>query len=123
MSMLKYMSVLSAASLLSGCISNANINDLDTEGLAKLSALEVYEGAIAQPYESLGVVKGLSCKRTRFDPEPTHQEALDGIKLNAAQMEADAIINLNCQARSTIDWSQNCTATVLCVGEAIQVTQ
>ena len=69
----------------------------------------------------MGTVKGLSCHRNQYQvANTTDAEALQGIRINAAKLGADAVINTFCQTNSTIDWRNNCWASITCVGEAIR---
>lgn len=46
---------------------------------------------------------------------------MEGVKINAVLMDADAVINTACQ-NNGVDWGNNCWSSIVCVGEAIKFT-
>jgi hypothetical protein len=50
----------------------------------------------------------------------SYDEALQGVKLRAAMLNADAVVNTFCQKNSDTDWINNCWAAVKCIGDAIK---
>lgn len=123
---MKKILVLSCAFYLSGCAANPDIGSLNSEQRANLATLEVYKAAPpAGKYEILGTVKGLSCHRNTYKPIQmlSEDEAIQGIKMNAAKLRADAVINTFCQHNSGTDLVNNCWASVVCAGDAIRYTK
>jgi uncharacterized protein YbjQ (UPF0145 family) len=108
-----------------GCSSNPGIDSLSPEQRGKIASLSVYQDAPSSPhYEVIGTVKGLSChQNARRDQVLTQEEAFQGLKINAAKLKADAVINTFCQRNSGTDWSNNCWASFVCVGDAIRYTK
>ena len=79
------------------------------------------DGTPDRGFEVLGTVTGLSCNRNKQQvPDVSDQEAGEGLKLRAAQMGADAVINTFCQKSSDTDWRNNCWSSVKCVGDAVR---
>lgn len=111
---------------LSACATNPDIGSLSSEQRATLANLQVYKGAPpSKNYETLGVVKGLSCHRNAYKPVQmlSEDEAMQGIQMNAAKIGADAVINTFCQHNSGTDLVNNCWASVVCAGDAIRYTK
>lgn len=108
---------------LAGCAANPDIGSLSSAQRANLANLKVYQGLPAsEKYEIIGTVKGLSCHRNAYKPLQilTEDEAMQGIKINAAKLGADAVINTFCQHNSGTDLVNNCWASVVCAGDAVQ---
>jgi uncharacterized protein YbjQ (UPF0145 family) len=102
-------------------MSSPRIEDMSPQQRARTAAVQIYSGATARPYEVIGPVTGLSCNRNKFQAQDVSDaEALQGIKINAAQMGADAVINTVCQKNSDTDWRNNCWASVKCIGDAVR---
>lgn len=83
--------------------------------------MEVVHGSITRSHTILGAVKGLSCHRNAYQrQQQTEAEAIEGVKLRAASLDADAVINLVCQTNSGTDWVNNCWSSIVCVGDAVR---
>ncbi len=104
-----------------GCASNPSISSLSPEQRARLNTIQIIKGGVDRPYKILGTVKGLSCQRTVNSTQLiTEDEAIDGIRLEAALLGADAVINTVCQINSGTDWGNNCWSSIVCIGDAIK---
>lgn len=106
----------------SGCMSNPRIDDLSGAERAKAANMPVHSD---NPYPNAKVLKtvsGLSCNRNNYQRQDvSHSEALEGIKIQAAMVNADAVVNNFCQKNSDTDWGNNCWAFVKCVGDAVKI--
>jgi uncharacterized protein YbjQ (UPF0145 family) len=80
-------------------------------------------GSIARDsYQILGAVEGIACKRNLYaSGSPSLDEAKQGVRIRAAQLGADAVINMICEDKREVDWGRNCWQTVVCVGDAIDL--
>jgi len=88
---------------------------------AKIAGIQISKTDLNNPYEKIGPVSGLSCNRNSGQRQDVSEdEALQGIKLNAVKMGADAVINTFCQKNSDTDWGNNCWASVKCIGDAVR---
>ena len=109
--------------LTSGCASNPSINSLSAEQRARLTSIQVLKGGVDKPYKVLGNAKGLSCHRNAYQKQMlTEDEAIEGVRLEAALLGADAVINTACQVNSGTDWVNNCWSSIKCVGDAVKYT-
>jgi uncharacterized protein YbjQ (UPF0145 family) len=110
--------------LLEGCASNPEISSLTSEQRSRLLNIEITNENMLKEYTNLGQVKGLSCHRNaHISQQLTSDEAIQGLKIRAAQLGADAVINMVCQKNSGTDWVNNCWASIVCVGDAIKLKQ
>jgi hypothetical protein len=115
------LAMATVLTLLTGCMSNPRIEDLSPQERAKLGSIAVLDGTPNREYELVGSVTGLSCNRNKYQAQDvSDREALEGVKLKAAQMNADAVINTFCQKSSDTDWRNNCWASVKCIGDAVR---
>lgn len=104
-----------------GCATNPRIEDLRPHQRSRVEKIDIYTGTVDRAHMVLGTVSGLSCNRNKYQAQDvSDREALEGIKMKAALMEADAVINTLCQKNSDTDWRNNCWASVKCIGEAIR---
>lgn len=119
--MIKIFLVISLVIFTSGCASNQRIENLTGEQRAKAASMKVYEAAPDKQYELLGAVSGLSCNRNKYQAQAiSDHEGLEGVKIQAALLGADAVINTFCQTNSDTDWRNNCWASVKCIGDAVK---
>lgn len=109
------------SSLLVACASNPRVEDLTPQQRAKISSIQIFQTAPNKQYVVLGTVTGLSCNRNKYQAQDVSDaEAIQGIKINAVLLGADAVINTFCQKNSDTDWINNCWASVKCIGEAVK---
>jgi uncharacterized protein YbjQ (UPF0145 family) len=64
----------------------------------------------------------LTCKRNLYaSGAPSVEEARQGVKIRAAQLSANAVINMLCEHNQKVDWIRNCWQSIVCVGDAILI--
>ena len=91
---------------------------------SKIAQIQVFQTDIQQPYIVVGQVNGLSCNRNKCQAQgKTYDGAMQGIKIRAVLLEADAVINVFCQKNSDTDRVNNCWALIKCIGDAIKYKQ
>ena len=104
-----------------GCAINPDVGSLSSDQRARVASMEVVRGPTTRSHTILGAVKGLSCHRNAYQRQQlTEAEAIEGVKLRAASLDADAVVNLVCQANSGADWVNNCWSSIVCVGDAVR---
>jgi uncharacterized protein YbjQ (UPF0145 family) len=102
-----------------GCASK--FEALSGEQRARLSGMEVYKNSeLNIGYELIGKVTGVSCHRNKyFEDSVSVDDAVGKMKIEAAALNADAVINAVCQSKG-VDWVHNCWSSVVCVGDAVR---
>lgn len=116
------MLIFGALSLfITACVTNPKIESLNPSELEVLSRLQILEGEISEPYDIISKVKGISC-HTTADQRRNYStdDAIEGIKMKAAQLHADAVINIVCERDGATDWMNECWSSMVCVGTAIK---
>ncbi|MCG8094895.1 MAG: hypothetical protein JAZ17_14950 [Candidatus Thiodiazotropha endolucinida] len=109
---------------LQACQTNPSINSLTSEQRAQVVNMDLYKSDVSKPREVLGPVKGLSCQRNAYARHiVSEEEAIEGVKIRAAQLNADAVINILCQKNTSTDWENNCWSSVVCIGDAIKYSK
>jgi hypothetical protein len=118
-----YVSLFSISLIvgLLSCASNPRVEDLSSEQRAKYAQIEILETQPSRPFKILGTVKGISCHRNAYQKHGlSSDEAINGVRLQAAEYKADAVINMVCQENKEADWGNNCWSSFVCVGDAIK---
>jgi hypothetical protein len=104
-----------------GCVMNPRIEDLSSQQRAKAASIPVQQGGTERSHQVVGTVSGLSCNRNKYQAQDVSDaEAMQGVKVEAALLDADAVINTICQKNSDTDWRNNCWASVKCIGDAVR---
>jgi len=117
----KCVTFLTVCFALYGCATNPDIGSLSPSQRSKLSQMEILRGPTSRSHEILDTAKGLSCHRNAYQTQLlTEDEAIQGVKLRAALLNADAVINTYCQRNSGADWVNNCWASIVCAGDAVR---
>ena len=115
---------MTALAVSTGCATNPDVGNLSSDQRARIASMELLRGPTTRPHAILGAVKGLSCHRNAYQRQQlTEAEALEGVKLRAASLDADAVINLVCQVNSGADWVNNCWSSIVCVGDAVRYNE
>lgn len=70
-----------------------------------------------QEYDVIGEVEGVSCAR-QAGSNPSMEGARQELRINAAEVGADAIINTFCE-EGGVTFSRNCWKTIQCRADAI----
>lgn len=118
------MNFLTILIVLSGCASNPSISSLTPQERERVSNIVIIEsGEISKDsYTALGVVEGLACKRNLYaSGTPSHEKALQGVKIRAARLRANAVLNLFCEENQEVERINKCRESIVCVGDAIFV--
>ena len=103
------------------CASNPRIEDLSSAQRQRVGAIKIYKGQVDRPVTLLGTVEGLSCHRNAYSTyDVGEDEAMEGVRIKAAILKADAVVNVICQKNSGTDWINNCFGSVKCIGDAAQ---
>ena len=110
---------LCACVLLWSCASQPDLSDLNPAQRSKLAAMPVFksEGLPPGSYETIGKVQSICCKESFRPADETMK-----MKITAAQLGADAILNLTFQDNDEKDWVRDCWATVIGTGDAVRIT-
>ena len=113
-----------ALTFLVGCASNPSVSSLTSAERQMVAEMLVLKaGAIPrESYQILGSVEGIACKRNLYaSGSPNMDEAMQGVRIRAAMLGADAVTNMVCEDKREVDWGRNCWQTVVCVGDAVLV--
>ena len=107
-----------------GCASNPSLSDLSATQRQKYDKMVVNgETKEISLQVVVGEVKGISCRRNAYTGKiPSESEAIDALKINAALLNADTVLNTACQTKGT-DWVNNCWSSIVCVGYAVRTTR
>mgnify|MGYP001478968277 CR=1 FL=1 len=119
--MSRFIAVLTAV-LVSGCAGLGQIesvSDLSSQQLKQVNSIKLYENDAGLKYTSLGKIKGLSCKGSALSSTAEKEEAMMQLKIKAVKAGANAILYPTCSHDASVDWSNNCWDSWVCVGEAI----
>jgi len=102
-----------------GCASTAIENNPELRRTAAKVRILDLEQVKGEQFTLLGEVEGLSCAR-QGGASPSLDNAKENLKVNAAKMGANAVINVACQ-EGGVSWSHNCWRTVTCRGDAVKL--
>ena len=107
--------------VLSGCAGFGQVEriaDLSAEQLRQIGNVQFYESDKNLDYKSLGKIKGISCKGSAFSGDTSKEAALMQLKIKAIKIGANAVLYPTCSHDASVDWSNNCWESRVCIGEA-----
>jgi len=97
------------------------VDDLTVSQLRKANEVKFYESDKELNYTSLGKIKGLSCKGSPHSVAASQEAAMTQLRIKAVKMGADAVLYPTCSHDVSVDWSNNCWESWICIGEAVSV--
>jgi len=124
------IAVLVLASLAGGCAAPGgpvvDFYSADAESLMRYRAMQVVDDADQRPsLQSVGEVQGYFCRKGLIDrragvhSDVAQLEAIDQVKLKAAQQGFSYIGKPSCETSDKSDWVRNCTGTVICTADVL----
>ena len=115
----KLFSYIFICFVVAGCAANPSIDSLTGEQRARLNSIQLEMGSIDAPHIVIGKAEGLSCHKNDYAPNlNSATEAMQGIRIKAVLMNADAVINVTCQ-NNYVKWITDCFSSIVCIGDAI----
>jgi len=72
---------------------------------------------------AIAPVTAYSCKHLTIDPPASKGDALQQLQLKAAQLGANAVVNVTFDLRGTDAWGTNCWQTVQASGTAARIKE
>lgn len=117
------------AGTLGGCASAVPVVDFydsDSDTLRRFQIITVLDGApaSAQNLEKLGEIEGIYCNKTYGQVSVDHHlaeaQAVDQVKLKAAEKGANYITTPQCVIRDSGDFTNNCYSTLVCTSSALR---
>jgi hypothetical protein len=75
------------------------------------------EYALIQP------LSATSCKNKLWDPSPTQEDATDQLRVKAAHLGGNGLLNVTCEAPGGTSLITNCWSSLTCHAAAIKVTR
>ena len=107
--------------LVASCVATPDIRNLSYEDRSRAANIIILNESLPNDtYRLIGYIEGISCKGTYYSNKVvTEREAMNSLKIKAAQLGANAVANVVCQHKS---WGfNNCVQSILCVGDAVEI--
>jgi hypothetical protein len=73
-------------------------------------------------YSVVEPLSATSCKNKLWDASPTVEDATDQLRVKAARLGGNGLLNVICEASSGTSLVTNCWSSLTCPGAAIKVT-
>jgi len=123
----KLMAACVLTALLAGCASAVPVIDFydaDSGTLSRFQRITVISDS--QGLKNLGDVQGIYCSKTyghvEADDPLAETQAVDQVKLKAAEKGADHIGVPQCEVQDSGDFTNNCYGTVVCTATVLKLT-
>jgi hypothetical protein len=116
---LTVLPILLGAAIVTGCAITPDVEGLSTSQRARFDSMEVWRGPTTRSHTTLVPVAGLSCRRFAHQ-QLSEAEAIEGVRVRAASLDADAVVNLACQAGFNGGWANDCELSIVCVGDPVR---
>jgi len=99
---MKYIFIFLTSSILAGCygprVEHIKVNKNDSKSISDSMPVMSKEDIASKSYKLLSPLTATSCKNKAWDASPTIEDAMLQLKIKAKSMDADALINVNCEA-------------------------
>jgi len=119
---MKLLFISFAVISLSGCAGFGQVErvaDLSVAQLKQMNEIILIENPKNIEYDSLGKIKGISCKGSAISGNTSEQAAITQLKIKAVKLNANAILYPTCSHDASVDWGNNCWESWVCIGEAV----
>ena len=127
MIVLQFLWVVVLSCLVSGCFEpfsdHIKIDPTTVKDLRRQVPVYSESDVQTRAYVLLLPLSAISCKNKFWDPSPTQEEATDQLRVKAARLGGNGLLNVVCEEPSVTCVSKNCWAWLTCHGTAIQVTR
>ena len=110
--------------VLTGCAGFGQVervDDLSISQLRKVNEVQFYESDKDLAYTSLTKIKGISCKGSPHSGDTSKEAAMMQLKIKAVKQGANAVLFPTCSHDASVDWTNNCWESWVCIGEAALV--
>jgi hypothetical protein len=74
-------------------------------------------------YTLIQSLSAASCKNKLWDPSPTEEDATDQLRVKAAQLDGNGLLNVTCEAPGGTSLAMNCWSSLTCRAAAIKITR
>ena len=121
---MRYIITVMSLLVLSGCAGLGQVertSGLSLDQWRQVNEIKFLENPSGINYDSLGNIKGLSCKGSAFFGKATEEDAIIQLRIKAFKLNANAVLNPTCTHNAKTDWSNNCWQSWVCVGEAVLI--
>jgi len=117
------------AGTLSGCataVPVVDFYDVDSSTLRRFQSIDVLDSALVDQKDliKLGEVQGIYCKKmpgqVHVYDELAKAQAIDQVKLKAAEKGANYITAPQCAISDSGDFTNNCYSTMVCIASAFK---
>ena len=119
--MLLFILIGAISLLFASCVTNPDIRSLSADDRSHAANIIILTKSLpSDAYRSIGYIEGISCKGTYYSNKVVNeQEAMNSLKIKAAQLGGNAVANVLCQYKP---WGfSNCVQSILCVGDAVEI--
>ena len=105
--------------MISACASKHSVSGLSASQKARMARILVFEseGLPNGSYTVVGRVESVACQEG-FE----ERSEITKLKVQAAKLGADAVINLKFRKKNKMDWVHDCWSTVVGAGDAVRIT-
>jgi len=97
------------------------IDPTTVDDLRRQVPVYTYNNLRSRNYTVIQPLKATSCKNKMWDPTPTQEDATDQLRVKAARLGGNGLLNLTCEAPSGTSVVTNCWSSLTCHGAAVKV--
>jgi hypothetical protein len=124
---LQFLWVVVVSCLVTGCLGSFSdhipIDPTTVEDLRRQVPVYRESDMQTREYVLLQPLSAISCKNKLWDPSPTQEDATDQLRVKAARLGGNGLLNVVCEAPGMTYVIKNCWAWLTCHGAAIKVTR
>lgn len=119
--------LLAITVLAGGCgpfFEHINIDPTTVERLRLQTPVYTENDLKGRDYSVIQPLQATSCKGKMWDPSPTPEDATDQLRVKAARLGGNGLLNVTCEAaRGSVSLATNCWSSLTCHGAAIKVNR
>ena len=116
----RWITFVALCSALAACAVDVIRLDEAARAKAHLEVRYWESSQLTRSYRTIQPIRATSCKRTWDDPPASQEDAIDQLRVKAAQLGANGITNLICD-NLEFSLSKNCWSAITCRASAVEV--
>ena len=127
MILIRLLWILALPFLVAGCFGaffeHIRIDPTTVDGLRLQMPVYTENDVKGRDYSVIQPLRATSCKNKLWDPSPTPEDATDQLRVKAARLGGNGLLNVTCETASGTSLVTNCWSSLTCHGAAIKVNR
>jgi hypothetical protein len=124
---IRLLQVVALSFLIAGCFGpfaeHIRVDPLAVGDLRRQVPIYTENDIQGREYAMIQPLSAISCRNMLWDPSPTQEDATDQLRLKAARLDGNGLLNVTCDVPGSISLITSCWSSLTCHAAAVKVTR